>query len=501
MSGCRVVPRVDGESGGALPRPAGYIVRTAIVVPSDRSLPEGARSAHAAMIEDIRDFFADEMERHGYGRVTFRHEAESDSGRPMLHVVRSSRTSVELASGSTLEHHNRLVADAIAAGCSIDRPGEVWLLLSESWWQRPDGSLDGMVALGIRGRRNGNDDNGVGVRSGPVLQVVRVGAMGDDTPVTGSWWQVLGSEPLTVDSFPFYDHATRSGIASSIIGAVAHELGHCFGLLHAYDNDGLWCGDRQHDRACVHYGVLMGNGFRAWRSRERPSRFSTRETPEFIGLAAASADLLSLSPFFGGSDPRHDPSPPDMDEPLAVDFDAEHRRLRLRGRARDKESGIALVQLYNGHEIVWSERYSQPPAEVLLDVETDRMPPRGSGRWRLRVFNNAFREREVWLAGIPDAAVGQGVRAHVIPLQHRVVEGEAAEFRVRVLRVPDGEAVASREWHLAGEIVGEGEEFQHAFDLPGVHELRAVVRTTGGLATESMLRVWVEPSARASGPG
>ena len=495
LCGCRVASRPAQLRVEPAEASSPFIVRTAIVIPSDRTLPADAHASHALLIEDMQDFFADQMQRHGHGRITFEHELDPASGLPRLHVVHSSRSSAELAQGTTLEHHNRLIADAIAAGCPVDRPGQSWLILSESWWQQPDGTLDGIVALGIRGRRDGNENNGVGVRSGPVLRVVAEGAMANDAALPGDWWPALGPYPLTLASVPFFAHATRSGSASSIVGSVAHELGHCFGLLHVYENDGMWCGPRQHDRTCVHYGVLMGNGFRAWRSRSGPSSFSSDETPEFIALAAASADMLSISPFFGRSDPASDPSPPELDGQLNIEFDAPQRRLRVRGRASDEQSGIALVQLYNGKETVWSQVFPDRPHTLAIDIETDRLPPRGTGPWRLRIFNGAFQEDQIWMTAVPEDAVGEGLRVHIIPLEHRHTAGEPSRFRPRILRLPAGDRVERFAWRVGDEALSSAEHLVHAFDTPGLHELALSIHTAQGLETQSTMRIWVEQPA------
>ncbi|MEN0019320.1 MAG: hypothetical protein AAF747_00390, partial [Planctomycetota bacterium] len=334
-----------------------YTVHGVIVLPAEGSLPEGAADAYATLIADVQAFFANEMERHGYGRRTFTHELDADTGLPKLHVVQAEVSRELLAEGTTRQHHDKLIGQAIMAGLGVDTPGQVWMILSETWTQAEDGSLDDIVALGIRGRRDGNENNGVGVRNGPILQAVRTNAIDDDSGLIGTTWDVLGPQPLTIDSFRWFEHATRSGLASSMIGSFAHELGHAFGLLHVYENDRLWTGDLLDDRRGVHFGVLMGNGFRAWRSWVEPSVFSTPETPEVVSIDASSAALLSLSPFFDGSDPSADPTPPVLAAAPLTAFDADSSTVTVAASVSDAESGIACVQLYNGIEVVWTRLY------------------------------------------------------------------------------------------------------------------------------------------------
>lgn len=475
--------------------PQRFTVHGVLVIPTDRTVPPEAEAHYATLINDIQDFYADELERHGHGRRTFTHELHQHTGTTRLHIVHSDLTAAELAAGTRLEHYNRLIAEAVAGGCSLDTPGQAWLVLSESWWQKPDGSLDGIVALGIRGRRDGNENNGIGVRSGPVLQAVGAGGMADDSVLAGTTWDVLGPHTLAIESVPFFQHGTRSGITSSIVGAVAHELGHSFGLLHVYENDGMWCGARQRDRSCVHYGVLMGNGFRAWRSRSIPGTFATEETPEFLHLASASADLLSMSPFFSGSTPASDPSPPTLDDDIEFSYDEQQRRVTLTVTARDKESGIALVQLYNGHETAWSQLYTDRPSEISIDISTDRLPKPTVERWRLRVFNGAFHERQRWLPSLPRPDDRVGPRVHIIPIGRIAPPGSESRLRARVVRLDAGDLATAFRWTVDGLDVGAGPELLYAFEHPGLYEVGVTIRTTTGATTASLSRVRVPASS------
>ncbi|MCG9132130.1 leucine-rich repeat domain-containing protein [Candidatus Poribacteria bacterium] len=61
-------------------------VRLVYFLPSDRPARPDRIEALRQLIKDTQEFYADEMERHGYGRKTFRVETDTD-GEPMVHRV------------------------------------------------------------------------------------------------------------------------------------------------------------------------------------------------------------------------------------------------------------------------------------------------------------------------------------------------------------------------------------------------------------------------------
>ena len=68
---------------GALPQPS---VRLVYLLPNDRPARPDRIEALRQLIKDVPQFYADEMERHGYGRKTFRVETDR-SGEPLVHRV------------------------------------------------------------------------------------------------------------------------------------------------------------------------------------------------------------------------------------------------------------------------------------------------------------------------------------------------------------------------------------------------------------------------------
>ncbi len=68
---------------GPLAQPS---VRLVYFLPSDRPARPDRIEALRQLIKDAQEFYADEMERHGYGRETFRIETDTD-GEPVVHHV------------------------------------------------------------------------------------------------------------------------------------------------------------------------------------------------------------------------------------------------------------------------------------------------------------------------------------------------------------------------------------------------------------------------------
>ena len=68
---------------GALAQPS---VRLVYFLPKDRPARPDRIEALRPLIKDVQAFYADEMERHGYGRKTFRIETDKD-GEPVVHRI------------------------------------------------------------------------------------------------------------------------------------------------------------------------------------------------------------------------------------------------------------------------------------------------------------------------------------------------------------------------------------------------------------------------------
>ncbi|MDE0684759.1 MAG: leucine-rich repeat domain-containing protein [Candidatus Poribacteria bacterium] len=73
----------NGFAQDALSQPS---VRLIYFLPNDRPARPDRVSALCQLIKDTQEFYADEMERHGFGRKTFRIETDKD-GEPLVHHI------------------------------------------------------------------------------------------------------------------------------------------------------------------------------------------------------------------------------------------------------------------------------------------------------------------------------------------------------------------------------------------------------------------------------
>ncbi len=63
-----------------------YVVRVVYFVPKDREPDPNMDTKLDTMIKDVRKFYADEMERHGFGKKTFKFESKKNGNVKVHHV-------------------------------------------------------------------------------------------------------------------------------------------------------------------------------------------------------------------------------------------------------------------------------------------------------------------------------------------------------------------------------------------------------------------------------
>ncbi len=158
-----------------------YIVRVIYFHPNDIEPQEDSVNTLKAMMKDIQTFFADEMERHGYGRKTFRLETD-ESENVMLHYMKGN-----------FDHAN----------------------------------YDQTIAVNeIRGRLDFSQKNIYLIwvdRYAPDEHRSSGGGIGSGETVRGSAWVF----PLNFDS----------ELYRGVWATITHEIGHAFGLQHDFRSD------------------------------------------------------------------------------------------------------------------------------------------------------------------------------------------------------------------------------------------------------------------------
>ena len=160
-----------------------YVVRVIYFYPNDIEPQEDSVNTLKAMVKDIQKFYADEMERHGYGRKTFRLETD-ENGNVILHHMKGNFDHTRYNDKSMYRNEIR---------GRLDFSKKIIYLI---WVDRYDSS----------GR------------------AADVGGSGSGVSERGSAWVF----PSNFDSGVRYRDAWET---------IAHEIGHAFGLPHDWRNN------------------------------------------------------------------------------------------------------------------------------------------------------------------------------------------------------------------------------------------------------------------------
>ena len=460
-----------------------YRVRIAYVIPSDRQPRANYRLKAGVLLERVRNFYADQMERNGFGRMTFDCECGQDGG-PEVHLIRSPLKAAAFADGTQAKYTTGKAWSSafqamIDGGFAPDAAGEVWLCFVEAQDQAQDGSIRNDVSQGA-----GRFGNGCAICSGLALTLGGdPDLIHDDRNYGNLVLPAIGPHPLLLHiSFPSYQGDDVSSLAACSVGAVAHELGHCFLLQHCYLDDAPHCGN------------VMGNGFRGWRGYFLPSRFPDED----CRLDRPSALILSLNPFFRKpSVPIPYSAPPliELHTPPG-DMHLSHGALSVSFTASEPAGpGISLAILENGlgrdgvGVVAWKE-FDGKSKEVHATIETNAVNPALNDTWRLTVLDSSG---NVAYQTLKLKAPRYGIAPHPILSVSRTYAkvGDTVHFRgsvQRPLRFEYG-------WSFGDGAAGEGPAIDHVFTKPGLYEVRLTATDPGGRIGQISQFIWVEGKA------
>ena len=164
-----------------------YVVRQIYFHPSDRQPSPDTDARLDALVEDVQQFYADEMERHGFGRKTFRLETDA-LGKRVRHYVKGKFP--------TIDYRTNRINQALEE--IIEHFG-----LAEHF----------VYVFFIEGDNNS-------------LASSEVGGIAGGYPFGGN-------ANITLSDF----HKASETLYRRAFNTVAHELGHAFGLLHDFRDD------------------------------------------------------------------------------------------------------------------------------------------------------------------------------------------------------------------------------------------------------------------------
>ena len=177
------------------------MVRLVYFLPNDRVIRPEIVAALRQLIKDTQQFYADQMEHHGFGRKTFTVETDKD-GEPVVHYI----------DGKFPEAH-------------YHKPGFAYKLWVEVREHFDDSDLQHIPFVAV-------DLSDEGAEATINYYDKNIGVDGRESYITRGEEAYGGFAAISV-----------YGGVSDKLGVTAHELGHAFGLLHdfreARDNDYL----------------------------------------------------------------------------------------------------------------------------------------------------------------------------------------------------------------------------------------------------------------------
>ena len=244
------------------PVPAERKLHIVLWTPADREPAPRYRERLSALLFDIRDFYAREMERLGFGPRTLRFD-QADDGLLRIHLVRGRAPYAEYDVGSGQRIRTECLPTLREAGIDPDRETLV-LFCNMSTWDPERREI----------RQNSPYYAGGTHLNGTAWQV--------DSPILDL--DLLDqTEPLVRDGQ--YGEISVGRYNSIFIGGVCHELGHALGLPHNRE--------RADEREA--FGTaLMGSGNRTYGEERR-----NEGRGSFLTLAHGLR--LASHPMFSGS--------------------------------------------------------------------------------------------------------------------------------------------------------------------------------------------------------
>ncbi len=450
-----------------------YQVRLGYVVPQNRTPQPNALGDVQRFMQVVQDWYAEQMDRNGFGPKTFELEMVSGTPTPAVHLIHASVTDEyirESVWGHTMDSAN-------ANGFSMWTPGQIWFLVPESHVQEPDGALVGGIAGGAHVSSGGG--SGVAMVGSDMLPRITPTALVDDRPYEGLIIPELGPLPLVQSvSFPWFEGTTYSSASSSAQGAVAHELGHAFGLAHDNRNDANF------------HGNLMFNGLRGMRGSLLPAAYPDDD----MRLSYAAALRLNSSRYFNPDTIYHELVQPNLQILTSGEVDPVDGLLEINFTASD-DSGLAVALLRRGGDTV-----AEMPLSGTSVNETFAIPLYGPGTaetFTVEIIDTQGNTRSVEESITPSTGFNQAPKPYLSLSDSRIHAGREVLLDVSNSTDDDGLSGVMVAWDLNADGIFEipgslNRTLTVSFDQPGTRLVQARLTDLNGahsVSTPLSLRI------------
>jgi hypothetical protein len=443
------------------------MVRVGYVVPTNRTAQPGAVQNLQDLIRNVQDWYGNQMQRYGFGYKTFQFETEADGVTPKINVVSTSMTDATIRTDTW----GKTIDAATGAGLPIWAPGQAWLLVPESHLEQSDGSIIGGTALGAS--FGSGSDPGVATLGSDGIFRWNSSMLQNTAAYAGMTVPQVGPYPFVQDvSFPWFEGNTFSSIASAIQGAVAHELGHAFGLAHDFRNDDNYD------------GILMGNGLRGWRGSRLPTQFPDDDAQ--LGYAESLA--LGTSRYFNPTLPVTDVTKPNVNILTSGSVNPINGLLPISFTAVDSGGLAAALLRRNGETI---EELTLSGASTSAQFNTSWYTPGQNDTFEISVYDGQGNKASSSVPITVTTGFNRAPQPFIDPSRSAVNTGQLITLDASQSQDPDGSSSTMLvQWDIDGNGIYDTspmttKTFAASYSIPGDYKVFAKLTDAAGAVTIS----------------
>jgi len=386
--------------------------------PNDREFPADYRGRLSRMLGHIQEFYAHEMERHGFGRRSINLPWSQDDVL-LIHEVRGLHGTSHYAKESGSEIRTECLPVLTAAGIQADSE-TIAIFCNLATWD----------AEKLVFTHNSPYYAGGSYRQGTAWQL-------DSSELDAT--HLASTSPMIRDGQ--YGRISLGKHNSIFIGGMAHEFGHALGLPH--------CAERPDE--AVRGSALMGSGNRTYGDE-------LRNEGQGSFLTLAHALRLAAHPQFSGrlETERHQPRATVSQLDLVVDG----RAIVVSGKVSGEPPIYGIVAYFDP---AGNSDYNATTATAVPDgdgrfvIQSNALTPGKTGELRLcllhangavsqgRAIPNSYFSYSINDAGTPDLTNAQ-MRLALEPVVAAINAGDRAQAQraARGVRQPEAAAIAAQ---------------------------------------------------------